>query len=289
MNGQSARAPLPVVAGYDESSTAQAALEYAADEARERGAPLLLVHGFTWPWIYPPLLAPTEPAPDPHPRSLAGRQLAQAGRTLAERHPGLTVRTRLVDGPGAQVLVDRSREAALVVVGHRGAGGFAELLVGSVAIHTAAHAHSPVIVVRGNLGKPDGAVVLGVDGSPDGNRAAEFAFATAARRGVPLVAVTVGPPASARFHQPQPAPDFAAAALAGHAGAHPDVALHTEVVQHTSAAAALIQAAQDAALVVVGARGHGGLRGLLLGSVARALIAHAPCPVAVVRAAAEPV
>jgi nucleotide-binding universal stress UspA family protein len=283
MNGQSPASPLPVVAGYDGSSTAQAALEYAAHEARERGVPLLLVHGFTWPWIYPPLLAPSEPPPDPHPRSVAGRQLAEAARLLAERFPGLPVRTRLVDGHGAQVLVDHSRDACVVVLGHRGAGGFTGLLVGSVAIHTAAHALSPVIVVRGNPGKPDAAVVLGVDGSPDGERAADFAFATAARRGVPLLAVTVGPPATDRYRHPQPAPDFAHRALAGRPDEYPQVALHTEVVRAGSVAAALIHAAGQAGLVVVGSRGLGGLRGLLLGSVGRALIEHAPCPVAVVR------
>ena len=278
------KATAPVVAGYDESTAAPAVLEYAAEEARQRHSSLLLVHGFTWPWIYPPLLpTPSAEPPDPHPRSHADRQLAAVAEGLRQAHPDLVVHTRLADGHGAQVLVEHSRGAALVVVGHRGSGGFAELLIGSVAIHTTAHAHCPVIVVRGAPVKPDGAVVLGVDGSADGQRAAEFAYATAARRAVPLVAVTVGPPEQTHYREPQPPDDFVTTALREWSGRYPDVDLQPAIAHAASPAATLLQAADQAALVVVGSRGLGGLRGLLLGSVGRALIEHAPCPVAIVR------
>ncbi len=274
----------PVVAGYDRSSYALAAVRYAAEEAHQRGAPLLLVHGFTWPWIYPPLLPPVLPPADPPlplPRDQIAAELDETADQLREEFRHLTVRTAVDDGHGAQVLVDHSQGAALVVVGHRGHGGFAELLVGSVAIHTAAHAHCPVLVVRGIPTKPDGPVVVGIDGSPDGRLATAFAFATATRRGVPVVAVAVGP--TDDYDGPVPDRDFLAAALTGHRLAHPEVEVHTEIARAVSPAASLIHAADGAGLVVVGSRGLGGLRGLLLGSVGRALIEHAPCPVAVVR------
>jgi nucleotide-binding universal stress UspA family protein len=277
-----------VVVGIDDSAPARAAVDFAVDEARQRAVPLILVHGFTWPWIYPPLTAEHD-LTDPGPRARAGQLLAETAARLRADHPHLTVRTRLHDGYAAQVLVDHSQDAALVVVGHRGAGGFAGLLAGSVAIHTATHAHCPVVVVRGDRAKPDAPVLVGIDGSPDARDAAEFAFAVAARRGAPVVALTVWPatPLWRSTIEPGDPRDTAAdvqwEAIRGCVAGYPDVRVRTEIMHRRSPAAGLLTAASEAALVVVGSRGIGGLRGLLLGSVGRALIEHAPCPVVVVR------
>jgi nucleotide-binding universal stress UspA family protein len=281
---------LPVVAGFDGSSAAFAAARYAADEAHRRGLPLILVHGFTWPWTYPPLHAAPEP-PDPHPRALASGQLAEAARRIKEEYGDeLVVDQRMPDGNAAAVLADYSRRATLVVVGHRGTGGFAGLLAGSVAVHVATHASCPVIVVRGAPGKPDAPVVVGVDGSAGAKLATEFAFQDAARRGAPLRVVSVWPPdhgwpdaLRAAGYPATPATDTVTADIAESTGRHPEVEVSVEVIRGRSPAGGLIAAADGASLVVVGSRGLGGLRGLLLGSVGRALIEHAPCPVAVVR------
>jgi nucleotide-binding universal stress UspA family protein len=176
------------------------------------------------------------------------------------------------------VLVGCSAEAGLVVVGHRGTGGFAGLLAGSVALHTAAHALCPVVVVRGTEAAPDAPVVVGVDGSPESREATEFAFAAAARRGVPLVAVCGWP-----VDRVAPAADSIVTTLGTSPARYPSVELRAEFVSGRSPADAMVRAAERAGLVVVGSRGLSGLRGLLLGSVGRALIEHAPCPVAVVR------
>ena len=198
----------------------------------------------------------------------------------------MMVTAEMVDGHAAAVLVERSRRAQLLVVGHRGEGGFTELLVGSVAIHTAAHAHCPVVVVRGTRGAADAPVIVGVDGSSPARHAVRFAFDTAARRRAPLRVVAVWP---ARPKHPDDeerattAVDALTVILREDVARYPGIVVRAEILHDPSPAAALIRAADGAGLVVVGSRGLGGLREALLGSVGRALIEHAPCPVAIVR------
>jgi len=134
--------------------------------------------------------------------------------------------------------------------------------------------------------------VVGVDGSPGTGDVVDFAFAAAARRGAPLVAVTVWPAEPGwpdtvveAIYRHRAASEQPATVLRERAAQYPEVPVRTEVVRDPSPAAALVRAADGAALVVVGSRGLGGLRGLVLGSVGRALIEHAPCPVAIVRPA----
>jgi nucleotide-binding universal stress UspA family protein len=281
-------AGMPVAAGVDGSAEALTAAEVAADEAGQRQVPLILTHAFTWPWIWPPLTEEYHPT-DPLPRAKAHQLLAHVAEHLRGRDDAPEVQTRLVDGHAAAALVDVSREAALVVIGHRGTGGFTQLLAGSVAIHTAAHAYSPVMVVRGKITDPGAPIILGFDGSTGARLAAEFAFATASRRGAPVAVVTVWPSdrawpdAVATAGYPKPPASSVLDSLGDLPGRYPDVPVRVEVVAGGSTAAALAGAADTAGLVVVGSRGFGGLRGLLLGSVGRALIEHAQCPVTIVR------
>ena len=137
------------------------------------------------------------------------------------------------------------------------------------------------VVVRGD-DPPEGApVVLGTDGSPGANRAAEVAFAEAQLRDVELILA---------HHQPTASGDPGFWTTVGDAGAlgvgarYPDVKYRTEVVPGDSVASALSAFARrtSAGLLVVGTRGLGGFRGLLMGSTSRNLIEHASCPVMVV-------
>ena len=200
--------------------------------------------------------------------------------------------TRLHDGHPVDVLAAASRHAGLVVVGHRGGGGFAGLLAGSVPVQLASHTSGPVLVVRGERARlREGPVVVGVDGSDRAARAAEFAFEAAALHQAPLVVLyawypgAAWPPAHAQAgYPPPPTFDLAAAALGDLPGKYPQVQLLPEVRQHVSAAEALVEASENARLVVVGSRGLGGFRGLLLGSVSQSLIHHAHAPVAVIAA-----
>jgi nucleotide-binding universal stress UspA family protein len=184
----------------------------------------------------------------------------------------------------------------MVVLGDRGRGGFAGLLLGSVATAVSAHASSPVVVVRGDVSADPrtGPVVVGVDDSPDGRAAVSAAFAEAAARGVGLVAVRAWAPPATWHCLSRPRHDDAieemetaerrllSDVVEPGRGAHPDVTV-TLHLPETSASDALVSASRDAQLVVVGSRGRGGFRGLLLGSVSQQLLHHAHCPVLVVR------
>jgi nucleotide-binding universal stress UspA family protein len=288
----------PVVVGFDGSSSARAAVQYGVGEALLRGCDLRLVHAFSWPLIYPPFGAEYDPH-DHGPRVAMLKMLTAMARDVQRDHPDLAVDTRIVDGSPGGVLVAASSDATVLVVGHRGMGGFTGLLAGSVGMQTTGHAHCPVVVVRG---KPTtaagpqpggGPIVLGFDGSPSASMAANAAFAQAQRWGDELLVVHHHPPHTARaeaeaavagHRSPRCTTDEFAASLSVAAAGYADVMYRTEVVHGGSAATALIAAARsvDAGLLVVGARGVGGFRGLVMGSTSRSLVEHAPCPVMVI-------
>ena len=139
-------------------------------------------------------------------------------------------------------------------------------------------------------------IVVGVDGSSGADRALQFALEEAKRRGARLDVVLAwglldqpGVPEKAVF-DPGFEEDDARAIIAAaleRVGADPDVETHLVPVLDLPARALLDQA-RGADLVVVGARGLGGFRGLLLGSVSQQVVNHAPCPVVIVRERAEP-
>ncbi len=280
----------PVVVGVDGSKASLEAVDVGVAEARLRKAPLELVHGFRMP-MTPPL----DGAPDvalPALREQAAQLLREAAGRARDTDPDLAVITRLHDGHPAHVLAAASRHAGLVVVGHRGRGGFAGLLAGSVAVQLASHATGPILVVRGDRAwRRPGPVVVGVDGSEAARLAAEFAIDAAALHRAPLVVLhawypgVAWPPAHAQAgYPPPPTVDIAAAELGDLPEKYPQVRIIPEVRQHVSASEALIAASETARLVVVGSRGLGGFRGLLLGSVSQSLIHHAQSPVAVIGA-----
>ena len=138
-------------------------------------------------------------------------------------------------------------------------------------------------------------IVVGVDGSEGGTTALHWAIEEGGRRGWPVTALL----AWDYLGQPQldPSAPFDPAYDRGKAAEYLDVLLEKvlgdasaavgRVVVNDRAAPALLDVAAGADLLVVGARGLGGFKGLLLGSVSRACIEHAPCPVAVVRAAPD--
>ncbi|MGW4499961.1 universal stress protein [Micromonospora sp. NPDC004336] len=284
----------PVVVGVDGSPPSLVAAEHAARAAVQRSRPLHLVHGYLHPLGYGVPVNPYDLGL-PAPTEDGQKMLEQTAADLAERWPGLTVEVRQVAGGPGATLVEESRRAELVVVGSRGLGGFAGLLLGSVGTQVASHAHCPVLVVR-PAEEPipvAGPVLVGVDGSEPAELAVGYAADEAARRGTGLVLAHVRPPDGERR-----APDEAAeAGSAAHAesaellataaaavrGSHPGLPVEERVLPAAKPEQALIEASGDAALVVVGSRGRGGFAGLLLGSVSQALVQHARCPVLVAR------
>ncbi|AEA22979.1 UspA domain-containing protein [Pseudonocardia dioxanivorans CB1190] len=284
-----------VVVGIDGSAHALAATRWAAVEACRRGLPLRLVSAVGWA-TWSPIGLPA--LGEEYERGVlletAHAMVDAAADAATATVPGVEVQREVRGGVPARVLVEESAAAALLVVGNRGSGGFTGLLLGSVGVTVAAHAHCPVVVVRGDAARPvrpDGPVVVGVGEEAEAEAAIAFAFDEAARRGVPLVAVhswieTVVDPylvpyvdwESVALEERRVLTD----ALAPWTGKYPGVEVR-EVVVRDGAARALLSAAAGADLVVVGSRGYGAARGLLLGSVSQAMLQHAPCPVAVVR------
>jgi nucleotide-binding universal stress UspA family protein len=286
-----------IVIGVDGSETALQAVRWAAAEATQRRSPLRLVSAYAVP--VGRLVGDPGLGVNYHTvvRDSAARHLAAAATAATMVAPDLAVEQVLVEGFPTPALQAESVDAALVVLGDRGLGGFTGLLLGSVAVALAAHAACPVVVVRGpefDTSAPRvEPVVVGVDGSPASEAAVAFAFGAAALRAVPLVAVHAWYDLLA---DPVMAPlldvdaleaderEVLAERLTAWSRKYPDVDMRRLVVRDR-AARALVQESASAQLVVVGSRGRGGLTGMLLGSVSHALLHHAYCPVAVVRVA----
>jgi nucleotide-binding universal stress UspA family protein len=139
-----------IIAGVDGSEESRAALQWAYDEATHHGASLTVVmtwHSPTLPQS-PPYGALTEKDYESQPKLAALGVLDGLVAELENRTPEVDVRTSIEEGSPAKVLIERSKGADLVVVGHRGHGGFAGMLLGSVSQHLVAHAECPVVVVR---------------------------------------------------------------------------------------------------------------------------------------------
>jgi nucleotide-binding universal stress UspA family protein len=280
----------PVVVGVDGSAASLDAVDRAAQEATLRGRRLHIVHA-----ISPYRTATHGPDAARPPADVRHHEaeyiIADAvGRAKAD-NPDMPVTGEVITGTATAVLLRLSYAACLVVIGSRGRGGFAGLLVGSVAVRLAAHAACPILVVRGSVdaAKP---VLLGVDGSPANDGAVGFAFEEAAMRGVPLHALHIWTPTPVRTGDGQPlcydlgdvraeAQRVLAESLVGWHGKYPDVAVERTLTQG-SVRHTLIEATRDAQLVVVGTRGWGGFAGLVLGSASQGLLHDAACPVVVV-------
>jgi nucleotide-binding universal stress UspA family protein len=272
-----------IIAGYDGSAGSGEALRWAAREARARGTALTICLAWT-----PDDLAPLgEERAHDHARR-RGEDILARGARLAGSVPDLAeVRTVMLEGSPAHVLCERSSTADMVVVGSRGHGGLAGSLLGSVPWQVACHGQGRVVVVRGQwrpVNQAPGPVVAGVDGSPASQDALTFAFEEAALRDVPLVAVCALADAPGQLGGMRQMEEGFSHLMISHEKEHPEATVLRQVAIGTPRSA-LLAAAAEAQLLVVGSRGLGGLEGMSLGSVVAALLHHSPCPVAVVHAA----
>ncbi|HET9118209.1 MAG TPA: universal stress protein, partial [Pseudonocardiaceae bacterium] len=285
----------PIVAGVDGSESALAAARWAAREANRRQLPLRLVQAFSWPNTHH--IGDQGLGINAHEvlLRLAHEQVSAAAHAAATAAPGVRIEQQVQTGYPVAVLEAESRRAALLVLGNRGLGGVASLLVGSVAVALAAHAGCPVVVVRDPEPAPASEalpVVVGVDSAANSGAAIGFAFDVADTRQVPLVAVhtlwdllvdpvvdlTTDWDATVAHER-----EMLGELLAGWSDKYPAVRVQ-HIITRDRPAHGLLEQAQCAQLVVVGSRGRGAFTGLFLGSVSHALLHHAPCPVAVVRA-----
>jgi nucleotide-binding universal stress UspA family protein len=192
-------------------------------------------------------------------------------------------------GPG---LVEAAAGASMLVVGARGLGGFKSLLLGSVSQHCLHHARCPVAVVRGDgaLHAPDRPrVVVGVDGSEASAAAVRWAVDETQRRDADLVVVHAwqlpftGPYPYMASSSEVPRYEADARRLLDEVVARLSTPRPPVPVLHLgSPASAVLEAGGLADLIVVGARGVGGVERLLLGSTSTQVVHHAACPVVVV-------
>lgn len=176
-----------IVVATDGSEPAKAAVIWAAREAQRTDSVLHVVHAYDWNW--------------PGARFDGGEEFLSMAETAAEQvvadarlsahevTPDLPVRRTAEVGTPEAVILRAAESARMVVVGSRGRGGFASLLLGSVGHRVAAHATCPVVVVRGRTDAADGPVIVGADGSAAGTHAVDLAFAAAAARGAELIAI----------------------------------------------------------------------------------------------------
>ncbi|HET8600782.1 MAG TPA: universal stress protein [Segeticoccus sp.] len=282
-----------IVVGVDGSPSSDAALDWAVEDARRRRLPLHLVHarGLDNWWYAAGAVAPAELASD-LPDELLRDRVARA-KALA---PELEVTGESNSDNAAPTLITLSERADTIVLGARGHGTLRGVLLGSVSMQVVAHAHCPVVVVREDH-RPEREhrrIVVAVDGTAISSAAVEYAFAQAAERGTDLVAMHAwwadlsGHPHRLDSLEDQQAAyveeqrRMVAESVAGYAEKYPQVAVHHRVVR-AQPVEALVTESAAAELLVVGSRGRGGFRGLLLGSVSLRALQQAHCPVAVVR------
>lgn len=144
-----------VVVGVDGSDHGARALRWAIDEARRRGASLQMVHAWQYPYIGVDIGGFTARLSVLEAAEKAARQILDDAATSASNAGVDDVERSLVSGPAAGALLDAAKGAELLVVGSRGRGGFAGLLLGSISQQVAHHAPCPVVIVPGGDGEDD--------------------------------------------------------------------------------------------------------------------------------------
>ncbi|MEU3885077.1 universal stress protein [Streptomyces sp. NPDC029041] len=288
----------PVLVGIDGSERAAAAADWAAREAALRGVPLRLLHAS------PQLPGTVVPGPARDRLQEMGAQLVQrTAAEFADRYPDLEVEGEHADGSPADVLRSAARDAALLVVGTRGTGGFEGLAVGSVALRTAAVASCPVVLVPHRSGafadgvsavRGTGQVVLGFDAQRPVGEAADFAFSAAEASAAPLRVVqawalpfeSVSPRILVVTEEDRATWEDQeilrlSDALRPWQQKYPGVTVGSDVML-LHPAEALLNASRSAGLLVVGRRTEPQAAEGRLGPVTHAVLHHTRCPVAVV-------
>jgi nucleotide-binding universal stress UspA family protein len=296
------------------------------EQAARRGTGVRVVSAFLppqyWPNAYGLSAPPTIEKVKADLRMIASRMVEQVV-AAQDALASVPVELHEVSGSPAKVLIEQARGADLLVVGHRGRGGFASALLGSVGLHCVLHAQCPVTVVRERMRRPEvleeagvvaderapacrmsteGLIVVGVDGSECARTAFKFALEEAVRQTARVRVVTA-------FHPPHHWPvTFGMASAMADPASPEELAEAAErtarqtVVEHIaevgSAAEAipvevravpgnpvkvLLDQAGVADLLVVGHRGLGGVASACLGSVGLQCVLHATCPLTIVR------
>lgn len=280
------------IVGIDGSECAGNAVRWAVANARDRATSIELLTAWQSPTVGAyPMSSPSVTVFDDAELIAAAADETEAVAARCRVDLDIPVESYVGRGGPAEVLLAASEHAGLLVVGSRGRGGFARLLLGSTSTQCATHATVPTVVVPGDV-EPIATqrILVGFDGSPNSQAAARWAVRFASPGSTVVVAwvwdatpLAVGsdafffPDASdlaaERFNHLVEPLEFEATA------AH--VTLEREFIRGTPRAA-LSGQADDVDLVVVGARGHGAVGSALLGSVSTWILHHVHRPIVVV-------
>ncbi len=279
-SANSSETRLPVVVGVDGWDDGERALLWAADEATRRGTSLHIVHAWQLPRygaLGPPVSSDGHPHGDPIKRAVEA-VLRRSRDSAHRRRPDLPIETSLLTGSPPDVLVEASRHAVLTVLGCRGLPGLTGLVMGAVGGRVVAHAHSPVVIVRG-VREHSGPVVVGVSETAHSIATLRAAAEMASLREAPLHVIHVD-------RHPGSALDVHAHAANLRNWAHdivasagfPDVEVTTQLItgdpRHE-----LLELSVHARLLVAGSHRDHSLMGTALGSVSVTMSEQAGCPV----------
>jgi nucleotide-binding universal stress UspA family protein len=284
--------PIPagaVIVGVDGSKHSRRALDTAGEVATRQRRPLHLLHCYE---PYPSAMGPVLPSADVTTtlRALAEEVVRDARSQVAQSRPDLSVSASLSTHDAREKLTAVSHLGALLVVGSRGLGSMRSLLLGSVSLWVSHHSACPVLVVRPEPGSTDAGITVGTDASARSLGAVEFAFAQASEQQAPLTVAHCVPPFPYQEGDAVPLDEerddlpmhrlAMAESIAGLREKYVDVEVDL-ALERGPAATYLVAASRRSRMLVVGAHRRSAWD-LLGGSVSRAVVEHAHCPVAVV-------
>jgi nucleotide-binding universal stress UspA family protein len=274
-----------IVVGVVDTDASRAAQAWAMKRAAHQKLPVLLVHAIDERWITKALTY-TDAI-----RTAATELLSKTAAHASELEPSVEVKTLLFPGSPGQALGKHSKAASMVVIGtgHDWPGG----AVTDRALQIAAVARCPVAIVGEQDTSGRRGVVVGVDGSEESRQAVSFAAAEADRDGQELTVLhaflapeylqdglLVGDLAEAFLEDER---IVLAETVAGLAEDYPGLVVHRVLAAEEEPAKALVEAAANATLLVLGSRGRGSFKRLLLGSTAHTVLRTLPCPTVVTR------
>ncbi|MGW9412736.1 universal stress protein [Arthrobacter cupressi] len=277
----------PIVVGVNDTEASQAAVSWAMRRAAVLQLPVILIHAVDDRWSYENYaLIDTV-------RKYGTELLEKARARAVEAEPSVDLEAKLVSGSAGYVLRKQSRKASMVVVG-AGESWFGGAVTDR-ALQIAAVAHCPVAVIGRKAGD-DGrrGILVGADGSEEATQAVAFAAAEADREGQDLTILHAFGNPLFRVPKGMPGSELAERAAdeervilsetaAGLAADYPDLVVHQVLAVDRNPAQALTEAAGNARLLVLGSRGKGAFKRLLMGSTAHAVLSQLPCPTIITR------
>ena len=277
----------PIVVGFNASAGSEAALTWALQRAGSYKLPVTIIHAVDDRWM----------SPDFQYHELirkSGMDLLQkAQASAAEQAPDVKVDVQLRHGSGGSVLREVSKEASIVVVGEHDKHWMDGGPLTDRALQIVSASEIPAAVIPLKRGSDHG-VVVGVDGSEESLQAVNFAAAEADRGGDELTVVLAFRRPGRWIERQLPKSGLAetileedrivlAESVAGLGDKYPDLVVHQKLEPDTEPAKALVEAAKDARLLLIGSRGRGGFSRMVLGSTAHAVLLNLPCPTIVTR------